>query len=87
MKVKAKWAVKVNGVWRKAGDEFEVDTTAGLLGSVEVIEKESKPARAKAAPVEEPEVVAEPEPAAEPEAVAEPKPKTAARTRKKTTGK
>ena len=81
MKVKAKWAVKVNGVWRKAGDEFEVDTTAGLLGSVDVIEKESKPARAKVVPVEEAE------PATEPEAVAEPKPKTAARTRKKTTGK
>lgn len=79
MKVKAKWAVKVNGVWRKAGDEFEVDTTAGLLGSVEVIEKGSRPVRAKAVPVEETEA------AAEPEAVAEPKPKTAARTRKKTT--
>lgn len=93
MKVKAKWAIKVNGVWRKTGEEFEVDSTAGLLGAVEVLDRGS--GRAKAQEKETPIVKAEPEPAAkaepkeepEPEAKAEPKPKTAARTRKKTTGK
>ena len=75
MKVKAKWAVKVNGEWRKAGDVFEVDSTAGLLGAVEVLNEEPKPVQVKMEeiPEEKPE--------------AEAKPKTAARTRKKTTGK
>ena len=82
MKVKAKWAVKVNGEWHRAGDVFEVDSTAGLLGAVEVLKKEPKPERVKEkeAPVEKQE--AEPEH----EAKAETTPKTA-RTRKKTTGK
>lgn len=80
MKVKANWAVKVNGEWHRTGDVFEVDSTAGLLGAVEVLKEEPKPARAEAEPAEK----AEPEP--EPEVKAEPKPK-AARTRKKTTGK
>lgn len=82
MKVKAKWAIKVNGEWHRTGDVFDVDSTAGLLGAVEVLKEEPKPVRVKEeeAPVEKQE--AEPEPAAE----AEPKPRTA-RTRKKTTGK
>lgn len=83
MKVKAKWAVKVNGVWHKPGDEFEVDSTAGLLGSVEVLKEEPKPVKAKKEETDP--VAAEPEAKAEPEA--ELKPKTATRTRKKTTGK
>lgn len=81
MKVKAKWAVKVNGVWRKAGDVFEVDSTAGLMGAVEVLKAEVKPAKVKAEAAS-PEV-SEPEP----EATAEPKPKTAARTRRKSNDK
>lgn len=76
MKVKAKWAVKVNGEWHRAGDVFEVDSTAGLLGAVEVLKKEPKPAQAKAEEI----------PEEKPEATAEATPKTA-RTRKKTTGK
>lgn len=76
MKVKAKWAVKVNGEWRKAGDVFEVDSTAGLLGAVEVLKDEPKPVQVKQEEV----------PEAKPEAKAEATPK-AARTRKKTTGK
>ena len=87
MKVKAKWAIKVNGEWHRTGDVFDVDSTAGLLGAVEVLKDEPKPVRKKAEeiPAEEPEPVSEPEPVKE--AKAEPKPKTAARTRKKTTGK
>lgn len=83
MKVKAKWAIKVNGVWRKTGDVFDVDSTAGLLGAVEVLKEEPKPAKTKAEKV--PDVKEEPE--QKPEAKDEPKPKTETRTRKKTTGK
>ena len=89
MKVKAKWAIKVNGVWRKSGEVFEVDSTAGLLGAVEVLKDEPKSAKKKAEEI--PAVKADPEPVSEPETKpevkTEPKPKTAARTRKKTTGK
>ena len=77
MKVKAKWAVKVNGEWHRAGDVFEVDSTAGLLGAVEVLKKEQKPAQAKVEEI----------PEDKPEAKAETTPKAAAKTRKKATGK
>lgn len=82
MKVKAKWAVKVNGEWHRAGDVFEVDSTAGLLGAVEVLKKEPKPVQVKTEEVHVEKQDTEPEP----EAKAETTPKTA-RTRKKTTGK
>ena len=91
MKVKAKWAVKANGAWRKAGEVFEVDSTAGLLGAVEVLKDEPKPLKKKTEEVPAAKTETKPEekpvPKPEQEAKAEQKPKTAARTRKKTTGK
>ena len=80
MKVKAKWAVKVNGEWYKAGDVFEVDSTAGLLGAVEVLKTE-----AKHVPEKKENVPAKEEPKQEPKASDEPTPRTATRTRKKMT--
>ena len=89
MKVKAKWAIKVNGEWHRTGDVFDVDSTAGLLGAVEILKDDPKPAKKKAEAEEAPvkEEAVEPNAEPKPEAEAEPKPKTAARTRKKTTGK
>ena len=68
MKVKAKWAIKVDGAWHMAGDVFETEDT-GLLSAVDVLEVNQKPVKAPS----EDETTAEPE--------AEEKPKT--RTRKK----
>ena len=89
MKVKAKWAIKVNGEWHRTGDVFDVDSTAGLLGAVEVLKDDPKPVKKKAEaeeiPVKEKAVELNAEP--KPEVEAEPKPKTAARTRKKTNDK
>lgn len=84
MKVKAKWAVKVSGQWRKPGEIFDVDSIAGLKGSVEVIPEEKKPEKAPADEV--PAAMPETE-SAERKAAEKPKPRTATRTRKKTTGK
>ena len=84
MKVKAKWAIKVSGQWRKPGEIFDVDSIAGLKGSVEVVPEEKKPEKAPANEI--PENIPETE-SAEKKASEEPKPRTATRTRKKTTGK
>ena len=73
MKVKAKWAVKVNGKWHNATETFEVESLDGLEDAVEVIEGAKEPETA--------------ETEAEPEVQAEPKPKAAARTRRKITDK
>lgn len=53
MKVEAKWAVKVNGVWRKPGEVFEVESIADLPEACEVV-------------LEEHTAEPEPEPEAEP---------------------
>lgn len=85
MKVKAKWAIKVNGRWHNATDVFEVESLEGLEGLVEVIEA-PKQVRMEVIPeVKKPE--AEAARPAEAEAKEDPKPKTAARTRKKTAEK
>ena len=74
MKVKAKWAIKVNDKWHMAGDVFETDSTEGFRESVEVLLEVKKPADVKTEKAEAEK--------AEPEA--EPKPRTATRTRRKT---
>ena len=79
MKVKAKWAIKVNGKWHNATEVFDVDSLDGLENAVEVIE-EPKQVRMEEAVPEKPEV-----PADEPEA--EPKPRAATRTRRKISDK
>ena len=76
MKVKAKWSIKVDGVWHRAGEVFDVKSTDGLLNAVDVLEAEPKPAQ-----VTTDEAASEEAPKAKPEA--EERPKT--RTRKKVT--
>ena len=55
MKVKAKHWLNVEGNWHPAGEEFEVESIAGIVNSVEVIAetapepgKETEKAEAKA---------------------------------------
>ena len=81
MKVKAKWAVKVDGKWQKAGDEFEVESTDGFAEAVEVLHEEPGKLTADADKIN----LKEAEPVQEAEA--EPKPRAAARTRRKVTEK
>lgn len=77
MKVKAKWAIKVNGKWHNATETFDVDSVDGIRDAVEIIEEE------KPAPVRK-EVKAEtPETEAAPEATEEPRPKAVSRSRRK----
>lgn len=78
MKVKAKFAVKVDGKWRKTGEVFNVKSTDGLLEAVEVLEAAKK---------EEPEEVLAQEAESAEEAKAEPEFRSATRNRKKTSGK
>lgn len=84
MKVKAKWAVKVNGVWHRAGDVFRVDSTEGFAEAVEVLKDDPKPVKKKQGEPPAAEEAPAQETVPEPEAKAEPKPRTATRTRKKT---
>ena len=74
MKVKAKWAIKVNGEWRKAGDVFEVSSIDDIGNAVDVLQKEPKPVQVKLEEI----------PEEKPEVKAEPKSQRAARTRKRT---
>lgn len=78
MKVKAKFAVKVDGKWRKTGEVFNVKSTDGLLEAVEVLEEAKK---------EEPEEVPAQEAEPAEEAKAEPEFRSATRNRKKASGK
>lgn len=79
MKVKAKWAIKVNGKWHNATEVFDVESLDGLENAVEVV-GEPKQVRMEEVVPEKPEA-----PADEPEA--EPKPRAATRTRRKTSDK
>jgi len=77
MKVKAKWAIKADGAWRKTGEVFETEDAATLGNAVEILTENPAPEQVRMDDVkaETPEA---------PEAKAEPKPRTAARTRKRT---
>lgn len=86
MKVKAKWAIKVDGAWHRGGEVFETDSIAGLKDCVEVIEgprtmQVRMEEAGKAGTEAKAEAKAEP---AEAGAEAE-KPVRGTRTRKKTT--
>lgn len=48
MKVKARWAIKADGVWHKAGDVFQTENADALKGAVEVLSDELKPVQVKA---------------------------------------
>ena len=78
MKVKAKFAVKVDGKWMKTGEVFNVKSTDGLLEAIEVLE---------AAKNEEPKEVPAQEAEPAEEAKAEPEFRSATRSRKKASGK
>ena len=77
MKVKAKWAIKVDGVWRRTGEVFQTEDAAVLGNAVEILTEKPAPEQVRMDDVkaEAPEA---------PEVKADPKPRTAARTRKKT---
>lgn len=49
MKVRAKHWLNADGEWHKAGDEFEVESIAGIEEAVEVV-AETKPVGKKAEP-------------------------------------
>ena len=77
MKVKAKWAIKAGGVWRKTGEVFQTEDAAALGNAVEILTEKPVPEQVRMDDVkaETPEA---------PEVKADPKSRTAARTRKKT---
>jgi hypothetical protein len=76
MKVKAKWAIKVDGKWRKTGEVFQTEDVAALGNAVEILTENPVPEQVRMDDVkaETPEA---------PEAKAEAKPRAAARTRRK----
>ena len=76
MKVKAKWAIKVDGKWRKTGEVFQTEDAAVLGNAVEILTENPVPEQVRMDDVkaETPEAS---------EAKAEAKPRAAARTRRK----